>query len=593
MKRIIFLSLLQFLSASLTYSSFAQSAMNNIPGRKTVSLNGRWGAIIDLYDAGSGKRAFWKDLKPEKKTDFYEYSFENGPVLNVPGDFNTQLPELNYYEGSVWYKKNFIFKKVPDKRVFLYFGAANYKTDAYLNSQTLGSHEGGFTPFQFEITDKIKDGQNSVIVRVNNQRLKDAVPTIGFDWFNYGGITRDVDLVVTPESYIKDYFIQLEKGKNNFIKGWIKIDGTNKNQTGFVEIAELKIKHKFVCDSTGAALFAFAAKPVLWSPEKPKLYDVKIISQTDTISEQIGFRNIDVRGDEILLNGRSVFLKGVNIHEELPERGNRAYSKEDAELLLGRAKELGCNFVRLAHYPHNENMVRLADKLGLMVWSEIPVYQKIEFQNPAAQQRMNNMLKEMIARDKNRASVIIWSISNETVPSKERNANLSNLAQLAKELDSTRLISSAMNLIKYEKDVATIDDSLCSYLDVIGVNEYYGWYKPWPAAPGEMIWKSDFKKPLIMSEFGGEATYGNHDTLMTASTWSEEYQEQIYKDQIKMLKTIPFLRGTCPWILADFKSPVRVHPVYQKGYNRKGLLSDKGLKKKAWYVMKEFYESMK
>jgi beta-glucuronidase len=134
---------------------------------------------------------------------------------------------------------------------------------------------------------------------------------------------------------------------------------------------------------------------------------------------------------------------------------------------------------------------------------------------------------------------------------------------------------------------------LSKYLDVLSVNEYLGWYKAWPSAPTDVIWKSEFNKPLIMSEFGGEALYGNHGPADTASSWSEEYQEKIYKDQLAMFKKIPFLKGTCPWILADFRSPRRLHPVYQNGWNRKGLLSDRGFKKKAWYVMEEFYRLLK
>jgi len=285
-----------------------------------------------------------------------------------------------------------------------------------------------------------------------------------------------------------------------------------------------------------------------------------------------------------------VFLKGVSFHEEISQRKGRAYSESDALQLLTWAKELGCNFVRLAHYPQNEHTIRMAERLGLMMWEEIPVYQGIDFASIQMQSKMNNMLREMIARDKNRCGIIIWSMSNETVPGKYRNACISNMAKLSRSIDPTRLVSSAFDHLKYEGNKITIDDTLGRSLDVLAVNEYIGWYKPWPAAPGLVEWKSDFNKPLIMSEFGGEALYGNHGSADTASSWSEEYQEQLYKDQITMLRHIPFLRGTCPWVLVDFLSPRRLHPVYQNGWNRKGLLSDQGFKKKAWYVMQKFYK---
>ncbi len=196
----------------------------------------------------------------------------------------------------------------------------------------------------------------------------------------------------------------------------------------------------------------------------------------------------------------------------------------------------------------------------------------------------------MIERDKNRSAIILWSLSNETTSSESRDTTLTAMAAHARALDPTRLITSAFNHVAYKGNTVTIDDSLSKVLDVVGVNEYIGWYTPWPAPPNNMVWKNPFNKPLIMSEFGGEALYGHHGSKDTASSWSEEYQEQLYKDQVAMFKNIPFLCGTTPWVLADFRSPSRLQPVYQQGWNRKGLLSDKGYKKKAWYIMRVFYE---
>jgi beta-glucuronidase len=584
-----------------SFSGYAQSAENkkegdqllaNIPGRKITTLNGKWQAIIDQSDIGNGWLAIWKDQHAKGKTDFFEYSFDGGTVLDVPGDFNSQIAELNYYEGTVWYKKKFTYKKDASKKLFIHFGAVNYIADVFLNNEKIGSHEGGFTPFQFELTDRAKEGENSIIIRVNSQRIKDGIPSLGFDWFNYGGITRDVNLVETPASYIEDYFIQLKKGTTGEIEGWIQLAGEKMVQQVNIQIPGAKINFKTTTGTDGKAMFHFPAKLNLWSPSDPTLYTVKINSETDSITESIGFRNIEVKGTDILLNGKPVFLKGVNIHEEIPQRKSRAYSETDAMQLLGWAKELGCNFVRLAHYPHNEYIVRLADKLGLMIWSEIPVYQGIAFADTMMQAKMNTMLTEMISRDKNRCGIIIWSMSNETAPGKARNTAIINMARYARRLDPTRLIASAFDRNDYSGNTVTIYDTLSKYLDVLSVNEYLGWYKPWPSAPADVVWKSDFNKPLIMSEFGGEALYGNHGPADTASSWSEEYQEQIYRDQLAMFKKIPFLKGTCPWILADFRSPRRLHPIFQNGWNRKGLLSDKGFKKKAWYVMEAFYRSM-
>jgi beta-glucuronidase len=570
-----------------------QSNIGNIPGRKTTSLNGKWQTIIDQTDIGNGWLAIWKDQKAKDKSDFYEYSFDGGNLLDVPGDFNSQLPEMNFFEGTVWYKKTFMYHKDASKKLFLHFGAVNYIADVYLNSEKIGSHEGGFTPFQFEITDKVKEGANFIIVRVNNQRQKDGIPALGFDWFNYGGITRDVNLVETSASYIEDYFVQLRKESTDQVEGWVQLAGEKKLQQVTIQIPEAKVNLKVATNERGRAVIQFPSKLILWSPENPKLYTVRFISETDTVSEEIGFRDIQVRGSNIVLNGKSVFLKGVNFHEEIAQRKGRAYSEADALQLLTYAKELGCNFIRTAHYPQNEYIVRLAEKMGLMIWEEIPVYQGIAFGDTIMQAKMNAMLTEMITRDKNRCGIIIWSMSNETSPGEARNKSIINMAGLARSIDPTRLIASAFDQIAYNGNTVTVNDTLGKYLDVLSVNEYLGWYKAWPSAPRDIVWRSDFNKPLIMSEFGAEALYGNHGSKDTASLWNEEYQEQVYKDQVLMFRNIPFLRGTCPWLLIDFRSPRRLQPIYQDGqrgmWNRKGLLSDRGLKKKAWYVMKQFY----
>ncbi len=590
-RKILFLVLLAVFFIRIQI--FSQQLLSNIEGRNITSLNGKWEIIIDPFNAGAGNwKSIWKDQQPTGKNDFYEYKFDKTITLNVPGDWNSQKPELLYYEGTIWYKKTFEHKKNGTKKYFLCFGGANYNVDVYLNNEKIGSHEGGFTAFQFEVTEKIKEGENSIIVRVNNQRREDQIPALNFDWWNYGGITRDVYLAETSSYYIKDYFIQLKKDNTSQIEGWIQLAGTSSPKKISIKIPELKTNYDAETDADGKAIISIHAKPILWSPENPKLYDVIINTETDSIHEQIGFRTIAVNGADILLNGKPIFLRGINIHEEIPQRAGRSYSEADVQMLLGWAKELGCNFVRLTHYPHNEHMIRLADKMGILLWEEIPLWQGIQFSNPIILNKANTLLDEMIERDKNRCAIILWSLSNETSSSESRNRVLSAMAAHVRALDPTRLITSAINHVKYEKNQVTIDDSLCNVLDVMAVNQYLGWYIAWPAKPENMEWKSLFNKPLIMSEFGGEALYGNHGSSDTASSWSEEFQEQVYKDQLAMLKKISFLRGMTPWILADFRSPGRLHPIYQQGWNRKGLLSDKGLKKKAWFVVHDYYKEL-
>ncbi len=578
------------LFTTIGISLYAQEAMINVDARKTISLNGTWDAIIDPAGVGDW-RQIWMEKKPEKKTDFVEYSFEGGPSLQVPGDFNTQMPELTYEECTVWYRKIFNYQKDSTKKLFLHFGAVNYIADVYLNGRKLGSHEGGFTPFQFEITDLVKQGRNSLVVKVNNQRLKDGVPALGYDWFNYGGITRDVNLIETPNSYIEDYFIQLGKHSMNVVTGWIKLNGGNGSKVRIL-IPELKLDKIYTTGQDGIAGVSFSTALQLWSPETPRIYKVVIESETDTITDHIGFRNIEVKGTQILLNGKPIFIRAVNIHEERPMKTGRANSTADARVLLGWAKELGCNLVRLAHYPHNENMVKLAEEMGIMVWDEIPVYQQIQFGSSAVQLKMNQMMNEMIHRDKNRCGVVIWSLSNETNSSPDRDNSLIELSKKCRLLDSTRLVTSVINDQQYKNNTITVRDTLYKYFDIMCINEYLGWYVPWQGKPADTKWQLIYQKPIIISEFGGEAKFGsNSGPKDEAASWSEEYQEQIYKDQVALFSVTPNLAGVCAWILIDYRSPTRMHPVYQQGYNRKGLLSELGEKKKAWYVLNQYYKS--
>lgn len=573
-----------------SYASNGQTAMINSQSRHLTSLNGDWNVIIDPTGLGDWRQV-WLEKKPEKKTDFVEYSFEGAPVLKVPGDFNSQMSELTYFEGVVWYKKQINYTLQKGKRLFLYFGAVNYKADVFLNGERIGSHEGGFTPFQFEITKKIKDGVNALIVKVDNKRLKNGIPGLGYDWLNYGGITREVNLIETGHTYIEDYQIQLPKESRKEISGWIKLNGANKEQGVKVKIPELGLVYSTKSDSSGMARLKFQASFKPWSPDNPKLYKVLVESETDTIEDEIGFRNIEVKGNKVFLNGKMIFLKGVNIHEENPYKGAKAFSSEDAVLLLNSAKELGCNLVRLAHYPHNEHMIKQAEKMGLMVWSELPIYQHIEFSDTTVPLKMELMLKEMIRRDRNRCGVVIWSLSNETYTSTPgRDLELVSLTKKCREADSTRLLTHVINNQAYSNNTFKVWDTLYRYTDIISLNEYVGWYVPWQGKPVDTKWELNYPdKPVFISEFGAEALYGSKGPVDEAAFWTEEYQEQIYIDQLKMFSTTPNLCGIAPWLLFDYRSLGRMHPVYQKGFNRKGLLSEKGEKKKAWQIMHEHY----
>lgn len=563
----------------------AQNFMTNVYGRDYQSLNGKWDAIIDLYDQGRKNKIFL-NKKPEGLTDFYEYSFDNGLRLNVPSDWNSQMPELKYYEGTVWYARKFDANLDKNKREFLYFGAISYRCRIYLNGKEIGAHEGGFTPFQIEVTDMLKEKDNFLAVEVNNTRTVDAMPAMAFDWWNYGGITRDVFLVYTPKVFIEDYFVQLDKHKSNQIDVKIQLSDKASNESVEIEIPELKIKQTLKTNSEGIATASITAKNIKrWSPDSPTLYDVKIKSATDKIDELIGFRNIWVKGEDVYLNDKPIFFKSISFHEEIPQREGRAFSEADAVMLLSEAKALGCNTIRLAHYPQNEYIVRMAEKMGFMLWEEIPIWQGIDFENESTKLKAGNMIKEMVRRDKNRCALTFWGVANETQPSEARNAFLQYLIECCKEIDSTRLITAAFDLVRFNKErgVFIMNDPFIEQLDVVAVNKYMGWYHQWPVTPDKAVWDVAKGQPLIISEFGGEALYGKTGTPDLVSSWSEDYQATLYKDNLRMFENIPNLRGTSPWVLFDFRSPFRFHPTNQQDWNRKGLVSDQGFRKSMVY----------
>lgn len=574
----------------------------NAFGRAATSLNGEWQTIVDPFDVGyfnyrmqPDPNGFFRNQKPGSSTERVEYDFDRSPLLRVPGDWNSQRADLLLYEGTIWYRRHFDYALPPNRRLFVQFGGANYEARVWLNGVELGVHEGGFTPFAFEITRLVRASGNDLIVKVDNRRRADAVPTQNFDWWNYGGLTRDVTLVEEPRAFVREYALQLDPHDERRARGWVHLD-RSADTTRIpvtVRIPGTGQSQTVTPDASGRAKLSLdASRLSRWTPERPRLYDVEIIAGDDTIRDRIGFRTIAVRGSRILLNGRPIFLRGISIHEEAPYAARRAVSADDARVLLGWVKELGGNFARLAHYPHNEAMLRAADEMGVLIWAEIPVYWTIQWNNPATFANARRQLAEMIERDRNRASVVLWSVANETPRDSAPGGGprlrfLRGLVDDARRLDSTRLITAALEHRYIDSTTIMIDDPLGVYLDVLGNNEYIGWYDGPIDKTDRIVWRSAFDKPLVMSEFGGDARQGLHGGAN--KIWTEEYQEALYQHQVAMLRRIPFLSGMSPWILKDFRSPRRPLPGIQDYFNRKGLVSERGERKKAFDVLRRFY----
>jgi beta-glucuronidase len=579
--------------------------------RAGMDLSGPWHYSLDPFRAGlagfhgetpdRGQQR-WRevDVRKEMAADnrvLYEVDLANSPVTTLPSSWLTEAPELRYYQGLMWYQRTFPVPAERKGRYFLRFGAANYSTVVYLNGQPVGRHEGGFTPFAFEVTRLLRAGDNQITVGVDSQATEATVPPPVTDWENYGGITRPVRLISTPDTYVDDAWVRMTRDGRLAVDA--HLDGVAAaNRPLHLRIPELGLDLAGTTDAKGDWRTTFTAPRALvrWSPERPKLYDVAIVAGDDEWRDRIGFRTIEVRGTDILLNGKPIFLRGISLHEEeLGTNPTRAMTPAAARALLTEIKDgLHGNYVRLAHYPHSETMTRMADELGIIVWSEVPVYWRVAWSNPDTLATARNMLAENILRDRNRASIAIWSVANETPVTDARNTFLRTLVSDVRGLDDTRLVSAALLVERSQgakAPVMAMADPLADALDVLAINTYNGWYTPDRLAdlPG-IVWRVPAGKPLVFSEFGADAKAGFHDLRSAPQKFSEEYQAEYYRKTLEMADRMPTLRGMSPWILKDFRSPRRQNPDFQQGWNRRGLISETGQRKQAFAVLADYYE---
>ena len=575
--------------------------------RRRVDLNGAWAFMPDLVERGLRNQrprySIPRDDRQQLDGPLVEYDWEVAPTLAVPGDWNSQDSTFLWYEGLAWYRRRLpaLPPAPPGERHFLYFEGANYLTHVYLDGEKLAVHEGGFTPFAVEVTGRAREG-SSLVVGVSNRRRAGTVPGSDADWWNYGGLTRPVWLVRVPATYVRDLRLALvERDGGARLEGRVALDGAGRAGAEVrVQLPGLGLAQVVRADTAGVATVTLrpptAGPRALrrWSPESPVLYDVQVTAAGDTVRDRIGFRTIATRGTELLLNGRSLWLRGISIHEEAigarPGTGGRAVDGDAARRLLLEARALGCNFVRLAHYPHGERMTRLADSLGLLVWSEIPVYQEdIAYESAHTLGVARAMQQANVARDWNRASIIVWAVANETPIHDARLRFLRTLIADVRADDPTRLVSAALNRSAGGSPMeVAITDPLGEHLDLLAYNTYIGWYGALtPDSIPHVRWRTPYAKPLILSEFGADARAGHHGDRR--ERWTEEYQAWFYAQTLRNADGVPFIRGMSPWILKDFRSPRRYHAVHQQYWNRKGLVSETGRRKQAFDVLARHY----
>ena len=552
--------------------------------RNRELLNGTWFFTIDRFDTGL-RQHWYKDihLSASEREAPWDYDLAQGETVEVPSCWNFAKPEYFHYEGTSWYTRVFEHNtEEQSERIFLRIGAAHYETKVFLNGAYLGRHRGGSTPFYVELTEHLTD-TNYLMLAVNNERKPARVPMRHFDWFNYGGVFRDVELIRLPHVFIQDVFVRLLPDAKTIAVDMTlsgKIDGI-----ATIRIPELSVDESITIQN-GAGSISIEKTPEYWSPETPKLYDMEVRYNDERIQDRIGFRTIATDGQSILLNGTQIKLRGIAVHEDDADMG-RATSEEDIRRRFAHAKELGANFMRLAHYPHHEMAARIADEVGILLWEEVPVYWAIDFENPDTFDDANNQLSELILRDRNRASVIVWSVGNENADTDARLAFMQRLVETARTLDASRLVAAAC-LVNHQ--AKRMEDRLAEYLDLVGINEYYGWYEKNMDDLQEIGENYTLEKPIVITETGADARAGVHDT--TKSMFSEEGMLECYEKQFAIIPKIKAIQGFCPWILYDFRSERRKNQ-FQEGWNRKGLVAqDKITKKLAFDAMAEFYRTI-
>ena len=621
-----------------------------IDSRQITSLNGEWSYIVDPMNNGLPESSFFGGF-PKNKTqktgmELIEYNFETAAKIQIPGAWNAIDEKLFFYRGPVWLYKKFNYQLKKEAITHLYIEGSNFTTKIFINGSIVGEFEGGYVPFNFDISKYLKDGENILLVQTDNTLNKSSVPTQKTDWWPWGGIVGDVYILETPKKFIQNAYLQLNPEKFSEALFNVEMNQKLSGQRIVLEIPELQFKDEFITNATGFIRESIKITPQLWSPDDPKLYKVIISTDQEIISDEIGFRSIKVKGQNIYLNNSEIQFKGISMHSEPIGIPGPAFSKEHFQDLLLTAKDLNINFIRAAHYPYTRHLAKVADRLGLMLWEEVPVYWNIDWDNSETLNIATNQITRLVQRDQNRASVVVWSVANETPLSSSRMKFLNTLLSEIDLIDSTRLTTAALlsgseeqfkalvlvlalkgfnsqwvnpqekAIFRFILDQAnipidselnfsiSIDDPLGESVDLISYNEYFGWYYVTFFTDQMMISEgtlrklmfeimpsikisSVFNKPIHISEFGAGAKYGNHSNKI----WSENYQASLYRHQLEMLSNNPQIKGISPWVFKDFRAMLRPLPGIQDFYNRKGLIDENGNKKEAFDVLADFYEN--
>ena len=523
--------------------------------------------------------------------------------LSLPHTWNGldgQGAEETYYRGRCVYER-----VIPsfEGRVYLEINGANTVCEVFINGVYIGSHENGYSMFRFEITDFINSDMNVIRIIVDNSENEYLYPQMA-DFTFYGGIYRDVNIISDVD---RSHFSLLDMSRSGiyitpkadgrvFVKSYV--EGSSKGLTKEFIITDAQGNEvaKTSADADTEAVKLLIEEPVLWNGMKnPYLYtmtarllrDGEVI---DEVSERFGLREFYFDSEKgFFLNGEHLKLKGVSRHQDREDIGNAltaAEHKEDIEII----KEVGANSIRLAHYQHDEKFYKMCDEEGFLVWAEIPVISKF---SKKKQDQAKFMLEELIRQNYNHPSIYCWSVENEISIAGAASGLISGISELnniAHCLDSTRPTACA------QVTFCPISSKLNEITDILGYNQYFGWYVQ--TVDGIDKWLDDFheKKPnikLCISEYGAEGITTLHSAQPVQGDYSEEYQAYYHEHYIKALTEREWLWGSYVWNMFDFGSAKR-NEGGVRGRNNKGLVTiDRKIKKDSFYVYKAFWSDEK
>ncbi|WP_300258076.1 beta-glucuronidase [Clostridium sp.] len=584
--------------------------------RSIIDLNGIWNFKLDK---GEGFAQKW-----------YESNLKDTIKMAVPSSYNDLIEdeEVRDHVGWVWYERSFtIHKSLLDERIVLRFGSVTHEAKVYLNGKFLVEHRGGFTPFEVEINEFLVLGENRLTVAVNNIVDETTLPVgflketevngkkviknlVNFDFFNYAGIHRPVKIYTTPKTYLKDVTIVSRfEESNGYVNYEVEISGE-----ADVEISIIDEENNIVATHKGINGEVTIENVKLWEPMNAYLYKLKIDlvkdgTLIDTYTEEFGVRTVEVKDGKFLINNKPFYFKGFGKHEDscINGRGfNEAVNIKDFNLM----KWIGANSFRTSHYPYSEEIMRLADREGIVVIDETPAVglhlnfiatggifgdgvKRDTWKEIGTKEAHEQILKELVKRDKNHPSVVMWSVANEPDSDSEgAKEYFEPLIKLTKELDPQKRPVTIVTYLMSTPDKCKVGD----IVDVLCLNRYYGWY----VAGGDLEeakrmlkqeldgWKRRCPdKPIMFTEYGADTISGMHDTLPVMFT--EEYQVEYYKANHEVVDKCRNFVGEQAWNFADFATSQGILRVQG---NKKGIFTRERKPKMIAYALRERWNNI-